>query len=613
MDNDVSNDLKQNGQQVFIDDDLIERLLGGNSSKEKPAAKPTEETPSQPSIAEQDLSRPDSTAPGSDPLPELALEVAPPASPESPVPEPAQASELVQPGSEVLPEPVAGLAIEAVTEPAVVPEASVDEKAPATEPEHTDLRELAESVSAEMELIPDRRMGRGDRRKKRASFAGAFAKAVSLASRGRLDEAILELETAGDDEDAIELRAGLGHLRFEQQNWAEAALQYAAVAQAEPEHPTAHYNLALCLERQGKYADAERAFTAALQITPGRSKAQLGRGLCLLRIGPPAQALACLEACLEAVETNAGQVADRIVFGKAVALHQLGRLSEAYALYQSLLADHPAALDLLTNLLTIAAAHKDWAQAEELAHKLVAAQPESAAALTVLAASAVARGDYALAIQHGSEAVKAAHSAWEAWFNLGVAHHALGDLEAARHSYEEALQSQPDNKNVEAHVNLGAVLQQIGDLAAARALYTQVLQIRPGMLGALWNLGLIAEHEGDAREAERLFGRVAAIRPDWGDVAFRLGLVQFERADYASAASSFETFLAAHPDWTDVKTNLALCRWKLGLIDQASEMLASVLEQDANHKGALSCLGSMSLENLLERGGEEQKSENVGE
>src|ERR1700687_402988 len=113
------------------------------------------------------------------------------------------------------------------------------------------------------------RLMRGDvvddpAKKKRPASSSTLAKAVTLASSGRLDDAVSELEAAAKrGESPAEVYAALGHLRFEQKNWAEATRCYSKVAEVEPKHRTARYNLGLCLERQGKFDEAGTAFESA--------------------------------------------------------------------------------------------------------------------------------------------------------------------------------------------------------------------------------------------------------------------------------------------------------------------------------------------------------------
>jgi len=108
------------------------------------------------------------------------------------------------------------------------------------------------------------RLMRGDAAPKtvkpqRAASSTALARAVELASTGRLDDAVHELETAvGRGEQLIENYTGLGHLYFEKQAWTKAAESYSKVTELEPRRGTAHYNLGLCRERQGQYEDAAK-------------------------------------------------------------------------------------------------------------------------------------------------------------------------------------------------------------------------------------------------------------------------------------------------------------------------------------------------------------------
>ena len=100
---------------------------------------------------------------------------------------------------------------------------------------------------------------------KRPAASPTLAKAVTLASEGHVDDAIRALKgAAARGESPIEVHTGLGHLGFEQQNWAEAARNYAKAAEIEPENYTAHYNLGLCRLKLEQADRAVESFEAAL-------------------------------------------------------------------------------------------------------------------------------------------------------------------------------------------------------------------------------------------------------------------------------------------------------------------------------------------------------------
>src|SRR5690348_1502131 len=70
-------------------------------------------------------------------------------------------------------------------------------------------------------------------KKKRPASATSLGNAVKLANAGKLEEAVKELtEAAARGENPAEVYSGLGHLRFEQQKWDEAAAAYSKSLEA---------------------------------------------------------------------------------------------------------------------------------------------------------------------------------------------------------------------------------------------------------------------------------------------------------------------------------------------------------------------------------------------
>src|SRR6202163_2959835 len=327
-------------------------------------------------------------------------------------------------------------------------------------------------------------------KQKRAAHSGSLATAVALASAGQVDDALRELEAALErGENVVEVQSGLGHLHFEKENWNQAERHYAKVVEREPKHLTAHYNLGLCLERQSKFEEAAKAFEAALSLDPKRWQAQIGRGLCLLRLHRPEAALECWEAALRDLPPEKkAQRQDDIPFGKAVALHQAGRLEEAAELYYKLLPANPNSTDLLNNLIVLSIARKEEARVKEQAERLLKIQPASRSALECLTTIAFSKGDYSGGLQYCSQLVKAAPESYEGWFNLGAGYQKTGRLEQAAGAYREALRLRPEA--VEANANLGAVLQERGDLTGPPQLSQSVPPHPPEFPHPFGNLAL---------------------------------------------------------------------------------------------------------------------------
>src|SRR5438445_614612 len=83
-------------------------------------------------------------------------------------------------------------------------------------------------------------------------------------------------------------------------------------------------------------------------------------------------AVEAFQASLKENATN-----DHTLFGKAVALHQLGKLDEAAELYRKLLPANPNSADLLVNLIALSSARKDDGKVKEFAERLLKLRPQS--------------------------------------------------------------------------------------------------------------------------------------------------------------------------------------------------------------------------------------------
>ena len=237
--------------------------------------------------------------------------------------------------------------------------------------------------------------GSVDPNKAAIEASDGLARGVALADHGHIDQAIRALEEAfARGENPVEIQTALGHLRFEQENWSAAEAHYSKAMQLEPMHPTVHYNLALCLQRQSKFQAALEAFEAALAVDPKRWQAHFGRGWCLLKLEQPEPALVALQAAEKDILHGYEDSGPRIQFGKAVALHMLGRMEDALELYKSLLPQMPGSVELLSNLVTMYHVRGDASQVFEFAERLLRIQPKSATALQAVTAAALSRGDF---------------------------------------------------------------------------------------------------------------------------------------------------------------------------------------------------------------------------
>jgi len=187
-------------------------------------------------------------------------------------------------------------------------------------------------------------------------LAESMVKAASLQITGKAGEALAELSRAQDEGYQSEkLYCAIGHLQFELGQFQAAATAYENVLRLASDDSTAHYNLAVCLEKLGDWEKAASAFQQATEMDPRRTGAQLGLGISLLHMQQPQEALHAFERCLERQPFR-----EAALRGKALALQLLNRYQEASELYQKLLSRDPHSVELLANMIAPAIAQTDY-------------------------------------------------------------------------------------------------------------------------------------------------------------------------------------------------------------------------------------------------------------
>lgn len=136
-------------------------------------------------------------------------------------------------------------------------------------------------------------------------------------------------------------------------------------------------------------------------------------------------------------------MSDDARFEAAVKAHAAGKLDTAEPAYRALLADGHRTGDCLANLSMIRFVRQDYSEAQKLAKAATQAAPDDA----------------------------------NAWNNLGLAFRALGNLQAAREAFTEALQREPRHRR--AWSNLGQTLDKLGDAPGALAAFERAVRLSP--------------------------------------------------------------------------------------------------------------------------------------
>jgi Flp pilus assembly protein TadD len=256
------------------------------------------------------------------------------------------------------------------------------------------------------------------------------------------------------------------------------------------------------------------------------------------------------------------------LFDAAVAHHQAGRLGEAEALYQQVLALSPDHADSL-NLLGVAAIQSGRSEAAiAFFVRAVAANPRADAYHSNLGSALARAGRLGEAIGCFRRALDLRPDSPEAQNNLGNALLDQGEPEAALPYLRHAIALRPDY--AEAQYNLGIALAKLRQPDEAVACYRRALALRPDYPEALNNLGQTLWEQGEQDEATACFRRALDLQPDSPDALNNLGISLREKGERNEAAEHFRRAVALRPAYLEALRNLAVTLADLGRFEEAA-------------------------------------------
>jgi tetratricopeptide (TPR) repeat protein len=230
---------------------------------------------------------------------------------------------------------------------------------------------------------------------------------------------------------------------------------------------------------------------------------------------------------------------------QAAVLHRSGKLAEAAAIYNQVLAFKPDFPEVCLNLGNVLTALGTFDQAVACYRNALTSRPDF----------------------------------WEAMFGLGNALKAQGKLESAVTAYRSALAHNPDFPP--ALYNLGGALVAQGKRDQAVTAFTRTVALKPDFFQAHNNLGILYYENGLWDQAESAFVRALALQPDFPKAQNNLGMVFKKRNKLAEAEASFREAIRLKPDYIEAYDNLGALLLELGRTEQAFEefMRRSAIQQ----------------------------------
>jgi Tfp pilus assembly protein PilF/SAM-dependent methyltransferase len=183
------------------------------------------------------------------------------------------------------------------------------------------------------------------------------------------------------------------------------------------------------------------------------------------------------------------------LFDEAQDLHQAGRLADAKARYD----------------------------------RILAADPRHGPTLHMVGLMAYQVGQNDVAVDILSRAAQRDGASAALHSNLGLALRAQGKVAEAAASFRRALALNPDA--AETHSNLGNVLMEQGHVTAAANSYARAVALNPGLAALHANLGDALWAQGKLEEAEASHSRALALEPGNADTLKSLALLALARGD----------------------------------------------------------------------------------
>ncbi len=230
---------------------------------------------------------------------------------------------------------------------------------------------------------------------------------------------------------------------------------------------------------------------------------------------------------------NAEAAAVAASFEAGVAHHQAGRLAEAEACYQQVLA----------------------------------AQPDHADALHLLGAIAQQVGRHDIAVDLIRQAIRRNQQNPAYFCNLGFALRDQGLLDEAVAACREAIRIAPDF--AEAHTNLGLALRDQGKHDEAIAAYREAIRIKPDLAEPYSNLGGVLSQQGKLDEAVTACREAIRIRPEFGEAHSNLGAALYQQGMLDQAARECREAIRLKPDHAEAHSNLGAVLRDQDKLDEA--------------------------------------------
>ena len=249
----------------------------------------------------------------------------------------------------------------------------------------------------------------------------------------------------------------------------------------------------------------------------------------------------------------------------------------------------------LAALIWLGRMHLDGGRPAEAAaafERALAIDPASAAALAGAGRAAFAARDAGRAVGYLERALALEPSAGSLHYNLGMAHRALGNLDAARAHLQRRGDGAPAPPDplMQAYNGLlrSALAYEIRGMRAmdgrrfaeAAAIFREGLAETPDDPSLRHRLGTALMMAGDAGSAVAEFEATLRIAPDFEKAQFGIGVVLGMSGRHAEAIPRYAAAVELRPNYLEARLGLAEALRLTGRLDEAAAQFAEAIRID---------------------------------
>jgi tetratricopeptide (TPR) repeat protein len=261
---------------------------------------------------------------------------------------------------------------------------------------------------------------------------------------------------------------------------------------------------------------------------------------------------------------------------EGLALHTAGRVAEARAVYERLLAANAQDFDATHLLGVVCIQMGELERAVELLERAARLDPQSSAVYANLGAALNELKRHAAALEASDKALALDPGAIAACSNRGNALMALGRHAEALATYDAAL-AQTANY-AEGWFNRGLALRWLVRPKEALESFEQAIRLKPDYYQALSNRGALLVALADCGRALESFDAAIALRPDLPEALVNRGAVLGKLGRLEEALASYDAAIAVAPDNAEAFMNKASVLNDLKRTDEALAACERALE-----------------------------------